>query len=1051
MKNFTRFFITRPIFASVLSIIIVLSGLAAAFKLPIAQYPQIAPPTVTITAVYPGASADTLSKTVAAPIEEQLSGVDNLLYFNSSADSSGTLVITATFEIGTNIDQATFNVSNRVNIATPRLPDDVRRNGLIVQKKSNDILLVVMLTSKDKNHNRLFLSNYATLNVMDEIKRVKGVGDATIFGGQDYSMRVWLRPDRMAQLGVSTTDISNAITAQNNQYAAGKIGQEPAPSAQQLVYTVTAKGRLVDPEQFGNIIIKADGPNGVLYLKDVARIELGAQNYNVASTLDGTPGVAIPIFLQTGANALDTAKNIKLKMDELKAEFPAGMQYSIPYDTSDFVKATINEVFHTFAEALVLVVLVVFLFLQSWRATLIPIIAVPISLIGTFAGLYLFGFSINLLTLFAMILAIGIVVDDAIVVLENTERLMREEDMAPLPAAIKSIGQVSAAVVAIVLVLCAVFVPVAFQGGIAGELYRQFAVTVAIAVVISGVVALTLTPALCAMILKKSHDENAFFKRFNNGFGRMTHFYTSTVSTTLKHKIIGGLVFGAIVVIVAVLFKLVPGSFVPAEDQGYVVTVVIMPDGATLNRTSKTTEAIRSAIAHDPAVAHEFAVNGFELLTGANKTNSATMFVRLKDWDLRKTSATDIVGKLFGIGMSQPDGLAIAVNPPAIRGLGSAGGFEVYVQSQRDTDPIKLAAVLNGFIDAMRADPKLTGLNSFFRPTVPQLLIEVDEAKALSQGVRIADIYATLQSTMGAFYVNDFNRNGRTYRVQLQAEPAFRMNPEDLGKVYVRSQATAANPNGNMIPLSALSKVSNIVGAEQLERYNGLLSAKVFGSGAPGVSSGDAIKTVERIAKENLPEGYKIAWTGQAYQEQRTGSAALFAFGFAIIMVFLILAAQFETWALPLAVIMAVPFALAGALLAVLLRGMPNDIYFQIGLITLIGLAAKNAILIVEFAEQKMEEGMPVAEAALEAARLRFRPIVMTSMAFVLGILPLVVASGAGAAARRSMGTGVFGGMILATFIATIFIPLFFTWLSGKHVRHHGHVEDEALLEKETR
>jgi multidrug efflux pump len=1027
----------------VLSIIIVLSGLAAAFKLPIAQYPQIAPPTVTITAVYPGASADTLSKTVAAPIEEQLSGVDNLLYFNSSADSSGTLVITATFEIGTNVDQATFNVSNRVNIATPRLPDEVRRNGLIVQKKSNDILLVVMLTSQNKEHNRLFLSNYATLNVMDEMKRVKGVGDAAIFGGQDYSMRVWLRPDRMAQLGVSTTDISSAITAQNNQYAAGKIGQEPAPSSQQLVYTVTAKGRLIDPEQFGNVIIKADGPNGVLYLKDVARIELGAQNYNVASTLDGTPGVAIPIFLQTGANALDTAKNIKIKMEELKAEFPAGMQYSIPYDTSDFVKATINEVFHTFAEALILVVLVVFLFLQSWRATLIPIIAVPISLIGTFAGLYLFGFSINLLTLFAMILAIGIVVDDAIVVLENTERLMTEENMAPLPAAIKSISQVSAAVVAIVLVLCAVFVPVAFQGGIAGELYRQFAVTVAIAVVISGVVALTLTPALCAMILKKSNTENIFFRKFNHGFGRMTNFYTRTVSKTLKHKVVGGLVFAMIVAIVAVLFRQVPGSFVPAEDQGYVVTVVIMPDGATLSRTSKTTEDIRSAIAHDPAVAHEFAVNGFELLSGANKTNSATMFVRLKDWKERETSATDIVGKLFGIGMSQPDGLAIAVNPPAIRGLGSAGGFEVYVQSQRDTDPIKLAAVMNGFIDTMRAEPTLTGLNSFFRPTVPQLLIEVDEAKALSQGVRIADIYATLQSTMGAFYVNDFNRNGRTYRVQLQAEPEFRMNPEDLGKVYVRSQG------GNMIPLSALSKVSNIVGAEQLERYNGLLSAKVFGNGAPGVSSGDAIKTVERIAKENLPDGYKIAWTGQAYQEKRTGSAALFAFGFAIIMVFLILAAQFETWALPLAVIMAVPFALAGALLAVLLRGMPNDIYFQIGLITLIGLAAKNAILIVEFAEQKMEEGMPVAQAALEAARLRFRPIVMTSMAFVLGILPLVVATGAGAAARRSMGTGVFGGMILATFIATIFIPLFFTWLSGKHVRKHGHLGHEESQEKE--
>ena len=1045
----TKFFITRPIFASVLSIIIVLAGLAAAFKLPIAQYPQIAPPTVTITASYPGASADTLAKTVAGPIEEQLSGVDNLLYFNSSADSSGTLVITATFEVGTNVDQATFNVSNRVNIATPRLPDDVRRNGLIVQKKSNDILLVVMLTSKDAKHDRLYLSNYATLNVLDELKRVKGVGDALIFGGQDYAMRIWLRPDRMAQLGVSSSDVAAAIAAQNNQYAAGKIGQEPAPSSQQLVYTVSAKGRLLDPAEFGNIIIRADGPRGLLYLKDVARVELGAQSYNVTSALDGQAGVAIPIFLQTGANALDTAQGIKAKMAELTGRFPAGMVYTIPYDTSDFVKATIEEVFKTFAEALVLVVLVVFLFLQSWRATLIPIIAVPISLIGTFAGLYLFGFSINLLTLFAMILAIGIVVDDAIVVLENTERLMREENLAPLPAAIKSIQQVSAAVVAIVLVLCAVFVPVAFQGGIAGELYRQFAVTVAIAVVISGVVALTLTPALCAMILQQNHAENRFFQAFNRGFSRFSNFYTHTVALTLKHKIIGGLAFAGIVLACVVLFMKVPGSFVPAEDQGYVVTIVVMPDGATLSRTTKTTEAIRSAIAQDPAVAHEFAVNGLELLTGANKTNAATMFVRLKDWSLRETSADQIVGKLFGIGMSQPDGLAFAVNPPAIRGLGTAAGFEVYVQSQRDTDPIKLAAVMNNLMEAMGKDPSLTPPKTFFRPTVPQLLIEVDEAKAISQGVRIADIYTTLQSTMGSYYVNDFNKNGRTYRVQLQAEAQFRMQAEDLGKVYVRSQPSASAPNGNMIPLSALSKVSNRVGAEQLERYNGLLSAKVFGAGAPGVSSGDAIKAVERIAASNLPDGYQIAWTAQAYQEKRTGSAAVFAFGFAIIMVFLILAAQFETWALPLAVIMAVPFALAGAFLAVLLRGMPNDIYFQIGLITLIGLAAKNAILIVEFASQKMEQGMPVAEAALEAARLRFRPIVMTSMAFVLGIVPLVVASGAGAAARRSMGTGVFGGMLLATFVATIFIPLFFTWLSGKHIRHHGQLESQAST-KET-
>jgi multidrug efflux pump len=1031
-----KFFITRPIFAGVLSIIIVLAGLAAAFKLPVAQYPEIAPPTVTITAIYPGASADTLSKTVAAPIEEQLSGVEHLLYFNSVADSSGTLTITATFEVGTNIDQATFNVSNRVNIATPRLPEEVRRNGLIVQKISSDFLLVSFLTSKNKAHDRLFMSNYATLNILDEIKRIQGVGSAQIFGGQDYAMRVWLRPDRMAQLGVTTSDISTAIQTQNAQYAAGKIGQDPAPNNQQIIYTVTAKGRLLEPEQFGNIIIKADGPNGILYLKDVARIELGAQNYNVRSALNGQPGVALGVFLQSGANALDTAKSIKLKMEELKKRFPEGMEYSIPYDTSEFVKATIEEVFKTLGEALILVVLVVFLFLQSWRATLIPIIAVPISLIGTFAGLYLLGFTINLLTLFAMILAIGIVVDDAIVVLENIERLMRDEGLKPMQAAVKSMEQVSSAVIAIVMVLCAVFIPVAFMGGIAGALYRQFAVTVAIAVVISGVVALTLTPALCAILLKNTHKTNAFFDAFNHGFSKLTNFYTRIVDITLHHRIIGAVVFAFIIALCAVLLNRVPGSLVPQEDQGYVITLIIMPDGATLNRTEKTTESIRQAIAPDPAVEFEFAIVGLDFIGGGNKTSAGTMFVRLKDWKERATTADDIAGKLKGIGFMQPDGFAFAVNPPPIRGLGSSAGFEMYVQSRGSSDPQKLAAVLNNFVGMMRADPKLTNINTFFRPTVPQLYIEVDEAKALSLGVPIPDIYATLQSTMGQLYVNDFNKSGRTYKVQLQAEAQFRTKPEDIGKIYVRSKA------GAMIPLSSLSKVSRVIGAEQLERYNGLLSAKVLGEGAPGVSSGDAIAEVEKLAKENLPDSYQVAWTGQAYQEKRIGSAALFAFSFAMIMVFLILAAQFETWALPLAVIMAVPFALAGALLAVLVRGMPNDVYFQIGLITLIGLAAKNAILIVEFASQKMEQGIPAMQAAVEAARLRFRPIVMTSMAFVLGITPLLAATGAGSAARRSMGTGVFGGMILATFMATIFIPLFFTWLSGKHVRTHGHVAE---------
>lgn len=1026
----TRFFITRPIFASVLSMIIVLAGLTAAVQLPIAQYPQIAPPTVVVTATFPGASAETLAKTVAAPIEEQLSGIEGLLYFDSSADSSGTLAITATFEIGTDIDRATFNVSNRLNIALPRLPDEVRRTGIVVQKRSNDILLVVMLTSKNQKHNPLFLSNYVTLNVLDELKRTKGVGEARIFGAQDYSMRIWLHTDRMAQLGITTSDIAAAIQTQNAQYAAGKIGQQPAPADQQLVYTVRAEGRLLEPEQFGNIILRADGPRGVLYLKDVARIELGSQDYNIRTALNGEPGVGIPIYLQIGSNALDTAHAIKVKMDELKQRFPEGIDYEIPYDTSDFVKASIWEVIKTLGEAMILVILVVFVFLQSWRATLIPIIAVPISLIGTFAGLWILDFSINTLTLFAMVLSIGIVVDDAIVVLENVERLMAEEKLSPVDAAIKAMQQVSGAVIAMTLVLVAVFLPVAFLGGIAGELYRQFAVTLAVAGVISGVVALTLTPALCALLLKSVHRTSRFFQPFNHGFERVRNFYVAMVGLTLRHTIIGALAFMAIIGGVAYLIKTIPVGFVPAEDQGYVITAVIMPDGATLSRTVKTTDSIRAAMAEDPAVAFQFAVNGFDLFGGGNKTNAATMFVRMTDWSERTATADDIVNKLFGIGMMQPDGLAIAFNPPAINGLGNAGGFEVYVQSREDSDPLRLASVVNDFIAALNQEPRLAGINTFFRPTVPQLFVEVDEAKAISQGVAVADIYAALQSTMGSLYINDFNRSGRTYRVQLQAEAEYRMKPEDLGRVYVRARS------GAMIPLSALSTVTDVIGAEQLNRYNGLLAAKIFGGGAHGASSGDAIAMVEEIAERNLPAGYQIAWTGQAYQEKRTGSAAVFAFSFAIVMVFLILAAQFETWVLPLAVIMAVPFAMAGALLAILLRDMPNDIYFQIGLVTLIGLAAKNAILIVEFASQKMKQGMPVAQAAIEAAQLRFRPIVMTSMAFVLGVVPLVIATGAGAAARRSMGTGVFGGMLLATFVATIFIPLFFAWFTRKHVQH---------------
>ena len=1020
----SKFFINRPIFASVVSIIIVIAGLVASQVLPIAQYPQIAPPTVMITATYPGASAETLARTVAAPIEEQLNGVENLLYFTSSASANGAVSITATFEVGTNVDIASVNVNNRVKAAEPRLPEEVRRNGVIVQKRSNDILQVVALDSEKGKFNTLFLSNYASLNIVDELKRVKGVGDVTIFGAQDYSMRVWLKPDRMAQLGLTTSDVANAIRIQNAQNAAGKIGQEPAPGDQQLVYTVTAKGRLLTPEEFGNIVIRANGPGGVLRLKDIARIELGAYSYDQQVTLDGKPTIAMGVFLQTGANALEVAKSVKERMNQLKVNFPEGMGYVIPFDTTRFVSASISEVIKTLVEAMLLVLAVVYIFLQNWRATLIPMIAVPISLIGTFAGLWLFGFSINTLTLFAMVLAIGIVVDDAIVVLENVERLMSEEKLPPRQAAIKGMQEVQGAVIATTLVLVAVFVPVAFLGGIAGQLYKQFVVTVAVSVAISSIVALTLTPALCALLLKMQHSENKFFAPFNRLFERLTRAYIGVVSLTIKHSIIVGLIFVLLIGSIVAFFRIIPGSFVPAEDQGYLISAIMLPDGATLKRTATTGDNMRQAIAADPAVMHTFVVSGFDLIGGGNKPNAGTMFIPLHDWSEREAKAQDLVGKFMGIGMMQPDGMGLVFNPPPIQGLGTAGGFEVYVQNRVDGDARKLEEVVKNFMAELQKQPEFTRVSTFFRPTVPQLFVEVDEPKALALGIPLDSVYSTLQSTMGALYVNDFNKAGRVYRVQLQAEADYRMKPEDIGKVYVRSATSNA-----MIPLSTIASVKRVVGPEQVERFNGFVAAKVMGDSKPGVSSGDAIKIVEDVAAATLPSGYEISWTGQAFQEKRTAGSSIQAFAFAIIMVFLILAAQYEKWSLPLAVVMAVPFALMGALTAIWVRGMPNDIYFQIGLVVLIGLASKNAILIVEFAAQKYAEGMNVVDAALEGARLRFRPIIMTSLAFVLGVFPLVKATGAGAAARQSMGTGVFGGMIAATFIATLFIPLFFKWL----------------------
>jgi multidrug efflux pump len=1023
--SFSEFFINRPIFAAVIAIIITLAGLIASQVLPVAQYPEIAPPTVVITANYPGASAETLALTVAAPIEEQLSGVENLIYFSSTAATNGTLTINCTFEVGSSADKAVIDVNNRVAIALPRLPDVVRQSGVVAQKRSTDILLVIALGSNDPRYDTLFLSNYATINIIDELKRIPGVADVTIFGARDYSMRVWLNPAKMAQLGVTTTDVAQAIAAQNNQYAAGKIGAEPAPLGQSLVYTVTARGRLLDPADFGNILLRSSGPGGALRIRDVARLELGAVSYDAFTNLDGKPTVGVAVFLQSGGNALKVADSVRAGIARLSQNFPQGVTQIIPFDTTRFVQSSIHEVIITLSEAAALVLLVVFVFLQSWRATLIPIVAVPVSLIGAFGGLMLFGFTLNTLTLFAIVLATGIVVDDAIVVLENVERLMAEKKLSPRQAAIESMREVTGAIIAIELVLVSVFVPVAFLGGLAGKLYQQFAVTVATAVTISGLIALTLTPALCALLLKPQHIESRLFRPFNRSFAWLTRTYLRGVRLTVRHAIIAVGIFVIILGADALLFRTVPGGFVPSEDQGYLLGSLTLPEAATLQRTQEVGAAVQKVLLGHPAVEHVFVVNGLDVIAGANKTNAATIFIPLKPWDERKTSAEELAKYVIAEGAKLPQATLLAFNPASIRGLGSAGGFEVYLQDRADADPQKLYQNLQPFLDALRKRPELTGIASFYRPTSPQLFVDVDREKTAALGVPLKDVFDALQSTMGVLYVNDFNKFGHTYRVQLQAEGAYRSKPEDLGNVYVRSAG------GDMIPVKALISVKSAIGPEQLDRFNGFLAAKVLGNSASGVSSGQAIAAVEAVAT-SLPAGYTIAWTGQAFQEKRIGTAAILAFVCAIVMVFLILSANYERWSLPAAVLLAVPFGLFGALVAVFLRNFSNDVYFQVGLLVLIGLAAKNAILIVGFAVQEQAKGLSPVDAALEAARLRFRPIVMTSLAFVLGVVPLVLATGAGAAARRSMGTGVFGGMLAATFIATIFIPLFFVLLTRR-------------------
>lgn len=1025
----SRFFIDRPVFATVISIVIVLAGLAAMRGLPIAQYPEILPPQVSVTASYPGASSQVIAETVAAPLEQEINGVENMIYQLSNSSSSGTMSLTIYFEVGTDPDQATINVNNKVQAALARLPEEVRRQGVKVEKKSSDILQVVTLFSPDDSRDPIFISNYALINVIDELKRIEGVGDASQFGSKDYSMRIWLRPDKLAQYNLTPTDVVNAIREQNSQFAAGSFGQQPLKEPQDFTYTVTTQGRFTDPKEFENVILRTDATGASLLLGDVARIELGAQDYSLVTTLNGQQNAAFGIYLQPGANALDTAAAVERTMERLAQRFPEGIAYKIPYDTTKFVKVSIEEVIHTFFEALVLVVLVVFVFLQNWRATLIPVLAIPVSLVGTFAGMYLLGFSINLLTLFGMVLAIGIVVDDAIVVIENVERVMRTQQLSARDAAIKAMEEVTGPIIAIVLVLCAVFVPVGFLGGLAGQMYKQFAITIAVSVVISGIVALTLSPALCALLLKPDHHEPAApFRLFNRFFERATEVYGAGVGFFLKRSLIGLLLFGGMIGLTMLLFERVPGSLVPDEDQGYVINAYYLPPAASLNRTDELTAAVTRQMMEHPAVQDVVTFAGFDVLTFGVRSNAGVSFVPLKDWSERSTPELDarrLTHEFMAMGAEQKDGVVLSFNPPPITGMSTTGGFEAYIQDRSGGSVEALGARVRAFVEAAGKRPELAAVQSTFSANVPQYYIDLDRTKSRALGVSISDVFTAMQATFGSYYVNDFTLYGRTWRVSLQSESEFRRKPEDLGQVYVRSSS------GELVPLSTLLRVRRILGPDSYDRFNVYPSAKVLGGPAPGYSSGQALAAMQEVADEVLGEDYSLGWIGSAYQELATQGSGAQAFVFGLILVFLILAAQYERWTLPLAVVTAVPFAVFGAILAVWLRGIQNDVYFQVGLVTLIGLAAKNAILIVEFAVLLRAEGRGIFESALEAAKLRFRPIVMTSLAFILGCVPLAISSGAGSASRHSIGTGVIGGMLAATLLATFFIPMFYLWVES--------------------